>query len=65
LINTHNALPLHPDDNTPLPHAGLNLDPPEDSLGEGISLMQTMLNTTKKKKGGCTCKKTFCLKMYC
>ena len=25
-----------------------------------------MMNTTaKKKKGGCTCKKTFCLKMYC
>ena len=28
-------------------------------------LMKTAQNTQKKKKSGCTCKKTFCLKMYC
>jgi hypothetical protein len=28
-------------------------------------LMKTAQSTHKKKKSGCTCKKTFCLKMYC
>lgn len=38
----------------------------EDSLGQCI--LQAMDNKpirTKNKKGGCSCKKTNCLKMYC
>jgi len=39
----------------------------------GVSLMQGRvredleeeMSTTKKKKTGCTCKKTNCIKMYC
>ncbi len=55
-----------------LPHHGSleNMEipadcPEEDSLGERISHVQTAANSGKKRKIGCTCKKTFCLKMYC
>ena len=37
----------------------------EDSLGERISHVATAAHSAKKKRAGCTCKKTFCLKMYC
>ena len=44
-------------------------DPPlpeeEDSLGERISPVNTTPHSHRKRKGGCTCKKTHCLKMYC
>ena len=63
MINTLNAIPNPPSlDNLDLPLA-LSLE--EDSFAERISHVQTAANSGKKRKMGCTCKKTFCLKMYC
>jgi hypothetical protein len=63
MINTLNAIPQQPS------LGDLDLPPPpsaeEDSLAERISPLPTAPNSTKKRKLGCTCKKTFCLKMYC
>ena len=64
-INSINAFPSqscinieNPPEQTPLP-------PEEDSLAEHLTLLHATSNSTKKKKMGCTCKKTLCLKMYC
>ena len=52
MINTVNQLPIQS-----------ALSPNEDSLG--VSLLPTHNHSSKKKKIGCTCKKTQCLKLYC
>jgi hypothetical protein len=61
LINTYNQLNFTTHNNLDLPQPHEN----EDSLAERISHNNTAANSAKKKKIGCTCKKTFCLKMYC
>ena len=62
MINTFNAIPPQPSlDNLDIP-----IHPPsEDSLAERLSPLPTATHSGKKRKIGCTCKKTFCLKMYC
>lgn len=48
------------------PHHSFHED--EDSLGIEIKQLNTpslSASDTKKRKGGCTCKKTNCLKRYC
>lgn len=61
LINTLNVLPQGTEDDIDLPAPPLH---PEDSLSLRIHPPPTT-PSTKRKKMGCTCKKTFCLKMYC
>lgn len=62
MINTINAFPQPTDDHIENPPRQQS-QPEEDSLGEQIIVPQPQ--PQKKKKTGCTCKKTFCLKMYC
>jgi hypothetical protein len=65
MINTINAFPPNPHDQLDLPIDPPKQEPQEDSFAEKCSYVQTPNNSAKKKKVGCTCKKTFCLKMYC
>ena len=61
MINTLNMIPAQPSmDNFDIPGP----TPEEDSLADRLS-PQATTPSGKKKKLGCTCKKTFCLKMYC
>lgn len=63
MINTLNMIPNQPSlDNLDIPPQH-SLE--EDSLAERISHVPTASNSHKKRKIGCTCKKTYCLKMYC
>ena len=63
MINTLNLIPNQPSiDNLDIPPVHSR---EEDSLGERISHVPTAANSNKKRKIGCTCKKTYCLKMYC
>ena len=62
MINTLNVIPLQPSlDNLDIPPQ----QPSEDSLAERLSPVATTTPSGKKRKAGCTCKKTYCLKMYC
>ena len=64
MINTLNVIPNQPSlDNLDIPLNSPQQE--EDSLAERISHVQTAANSSKKRRLGCTCKKTFCLKMYC
>ena len=66
MINTINAIPNQLSlDNLDLPLENSHPAAEDDSLAERISRVPTTANSAKKKKIGCTCKKTFCLKMYC
>lgn len=64
MINTINAFPNNIE-NLDMPDSSRKEDQQEDSFAERCSFVQTVTNSSKKKKMGCSCKKTFCLKMYC
>lgn len=66
MINTINMLPNQPSyEDIELPVEQVDQQYEEDSIAGHISHVPTTNNSAKKKKVGCTCKKTFCLKMYC
>lgn len=65
MINTVNVFPNNNScENIDMPMAQ-PVQQEEDSLDKHLNHVQTAANSAKKRRVGCTCKKTFCLKMYC
>lgn len=65
MINSINDFPINLADNIDFSSARNINEVDENSLAERCSIVGIDNNKAKKKRLGCSCKKTFCLKMYC